>query len=84
MKLISAISSAIILAISPIYGKTHYKTDRYYNDYWKYLPYREGWIDGYNGYNYRNIYIIREDSLLYELGYLEGEDAYYLERRKCR
>ena len=78
------IIGAVILSLDHLNARTHYKTDRYYYDYWKYLPYRTGWIDGYNGYIYRNIYLIREDSLLYELGYLEGEETYYLERRKCR
>ena len=89
MKRLFILAGAVVLSLSPLHAKTHWKTEKRYSIFYKQPAYVQGFNDGYDGLQYCNSYHRYEDQVLYDMGYEDGDIAYlednlrYRSRRNC-
>jgi hypothetical protein len=49
-------------------------------EYWELHSYREGFLDGFDGIR-RNTYFLEHDRLAYDIGFIDGDEAFDMKHR---
>jgi len=76
------LAGALLLALAPTQAKTDGKMEQRYTVFYKQIAYTKGFDDGYDGRNHNNIYTVETDRILYELGFLAGDESYLKEKNR--
>lgn len=84
MRTIAMLAGALLLAFAPIQAKTDCKTELRYSKFYNHPAYIKGFDDGYDGMEYNNPFTYRDDQLLYDIGFEDGDEAYLDENIKHR
>lgn len=84
MKIAIKLLAIGFIAMSFTDAQAHNRRERgYYIEYWQRSSYNEGFVDGYDGINRRK-YCDELDSIAYDIGYIDGWQAFENENRNCR
>ena len=87
MRPIAMLAGALLLAFAPIQAKTDCKTELRYSKFYNHPAYLKGFDDGYDGMEYNNPFTYRDDQLLYDIGFEDGDEAYlddHIKHRRLR
>ena len=76
LRQIAMLASALLLALAPIQAKTDCKPELRYSKFYNHPAYIKGFDDGYDGMDYNNPFTYRDDQLLYDIGFEDGDEAY--------
>ena len=76
LKQIAMLAGTLLLALSPIQAKTDCKPELRNSIYYNHPAYKQGFDDGYDGMEYNNPFTYRDDQLLYDIGFEDGDEAY--------
>lgn len=89
MKRLFILIGAAVLSFAPVHAKTHCEIQIRQSIYYKHPAYIRGWNDGYDGMEYCNPFTYRNERMLYDIGFEDGDQAYlddnlrYRSRRIC-